>query len=52
MRRLPGLTFWLAISVSVQAQDWPSFRGPNAAGVNDAKPLRTSWNAAAAQNFK
>lgn len=39
MKRLLGLTFWLSLSAFAQAQDWPSFRGPNAAGVNDAKPL-------------
>lgn len=46
------LIFSAAMSTNAQAQDWPSFRGPNASGVNDAKPLPTNWNAETSQNIK
>lgn len=32
-------------SASLSAQNWPSFRGPNASGVADGKPTAVKWNA-------
>jgi outer membrane protein assembly factor BamB len=37
-------------SLSVSAQNWPSFRGANAAGVADGKPTAVKWNVAAGEN--
>jgi outer membrane protein assembly factor BamB len=31
---------------------WPSFRGPNARGVADDKPLPTTWNLARGENIR
>lgn len=36
-------------SLSAQ-QHWPSFRGPNAAGVADGTPTAVKWNATAGEN--
>ena len=33
-------------TLSAQAQNWPSFRGANAAGTADGKPTAVKWNAA------
>ncbi|MGI8898323.1 MAG: PQQ-binding-like beta-propeller repeat protein [Pyrinomonadaceae bacterium] len=38
-------------SVTAQAQNWPSFRGPNASGVADRGKLPTTWNAEKSQNI-
>ena len=37
-----GLT--LSVTATANAQDWPSFRGPNASGIADAHPLPVSWD--------
>src|SRR5689334_25227531 len=34
----------LFAATSARAQNWPSFRGPNASGVADGKPTPTSWD--------
>jgi outer membrane protein assembly factor BamB len=34
------------------AQNWPSFRGPNATGVSNATNLATAWDAEKSQNVK
>src|ERR1035438_7606609 len=39
------LLVFLGIAISCTAQNWPQFRGPNASGVADGKPLATTWNA-------
>jgi outer membrane protein assembly factor BamB len=52
MKRLFLIAFCLASVSGVRAQDWPSFRGPNASGVNDARPLPLVWNAETSQNIK
>ena len=40
----------LCISWSSMAQNWPSFRGPGAAGVADGYPTATRWNAEKSTN--
>jgi outer membrane protein assembly factor BamB len=46
MRRLLILFLLVATaSVSLGAQHWPSFRGTNASGVADGKPIAVKWNA-------
>jgi outer membrane protein assembly factor BamB len=46
MRIKFGLALFLIFCTvtSIQAQNWPSFRGPHASGVADSKPTPTSWN--------
>lgn len=36
----------------VHAQNWPSFRGPDAAGVAESKTLPTNWNAETPANIR
>jgi outer membrane protein assembly factor BamB len=45
-----GTTLAPALSV-VDGQNWPSFRGPNAAGVADGKPTAVKWDATSGQNI-
>ena len=43
---------WLAglmLATRLYATDWPSFRGPHAAGVADGQNLPAEWNAATGQ---
>lgn len=52
MERLFALSLLLSISGAItQAQQWPSFRGPNATGVADGAKPPTSWNAAKSENI-
>src|SRR6476659_583609 len=37
-------------TASLSAQQWPSFRGANAAGVADGKPTAVKWNTATGEN--
>ena len=39
-----------AAGATVSAQNWPSFRGANAAGTADGKPTAVKWNAATGEN--
>lgn len=51
MRRIFAFCFLpCALTVSVSAQHWPSFRGPNASGVADGHPMATKWNATTGEN--
>jgi outer membrane protein assembly factor BamB len=38
-------------SATVRAQNWPSFRGPNASGVVEGAQTPTTWNAEKSQNI-
>ncbi len=38
-------------AAAAQAQNWPSFRGPNATGVADGKPLPEKWDAEKSANI-
>ena len=40
----------LGLSAPARAQDWPSFRGPDASGVADAAKPPTSWDVAGGRN--
>ncbi len=48
-RWLPVLA--LAFPAAAHAQDWPSFRGPNASGVALGKPTATTWDATKASGI-
>lgn len=58
--RVRGYLWWLRAAlclcltfpaVTAQAQNWPSFRGPNASGVADGTKPPTTWNAEKSQNI-
>jgi len=52
MRVILRLCLFLLLSTAaVQAQNWPSFRGPNASGVADGAKLPTSWDAGNSRNI-
>jgi outer membrane protein assembly factor BamB len=38
-------SFVVGLSATGHTQNWPSFRGPNASGVADARPLPIAWDA-------
>jgi len=50
MRRFALAITLVAGGTVVSAQNWPSFRGPNASGVADGKPTAVKWNAPAGEN--
>ena len=35
---------WFVLAVSAFGQNWPQFRGANASGIADGKPLPVRWN--------
>jgi outer membrane protein assembly factor BamB len=52
-RTLTALAACLLLAAAgVRAQNWPQFRGPQAAGVSDARPTATSWDFAAGTNVR
>jgi outer membrane protein assembly factor BamB len=50
MRRLVTAIVLVAAGTAASAQNWPSFRGANAAGVADGQPTAVKWNAPANEN--
>ncbi len=50
MRRLMAIVLWVYACASVSGQQWPSFRGPNASGVADGRPIPVTWNATTGEN--
>jgi outer membrane protein assembly factor BamB len=51
MRRTALLaTICVAAGASLSAQNWPAFRGANAAGTADGKPTAVKWNVPAGEN--
>ena len=50
MRRLLTVLAIACAGASVSAQNWPAFRGANAAGVADGTPTPVKWNAATGEN--
>jgi outer membrane protein assembly factor BamB len=40
----------IVASAALSAQNWPGFRGTNAAGIADGKPTAVRWNAPAGEN--
>ena len=44
------IIFWVAACASLSAQNWPSFRGPQASGVADGAATPVSWNVSTSQN--
>lgn len=50
-QRIFALGLLICLSPIAQAENWPSFRGPNASGVADGQPLATSWDAEKSVNI-
>ena len=50
MRRTLSIVFWVAACASLSAQNWPSFRGPQASGVANGSPTPATWNVSTGQN--
>ena len=46
-----ALFLWLCVTAPAGAQNWPSFRGPNASGVADGQALPTAWDAEKSVNI-
>ena len=51
MKRVLAICLILCFATIAHAQNWPSFRGANAAGVADGKPAPTTWDAAKSTNI-
>lgn len=49
-RLITFLTFVTLSSLTTHAQNWPSFRGPNASGVAEGTNPPTTWNVEKSQN--
>ena len=52
MKAITCLLLYLAFGAVVAAQNWPSFRGPNASGVADGQNPPTSWDVTKSVNVK
>ena len=52
MQRGSVVLLWFVASVTLAAQQWPSFRGPNASGVAEGNPVATTWNASTGENIR
>jgi len=50
MRRALSIGVWILASVTLTAQNWPSFRGPAASGVADGSPTSVKWDASTGEN--
>jgi hypothetical protein len=51
MKRCAILVLFLALpSITIQAQNWPSFRGPNASGIAEGTNPPTNWDLKKTQN--
>ena len=50
MKRVLAILIVLAAAAPAGAQNWPSFRGANAAGTADGKSTAVKWNAPANEN--
>lgn len=52
MKLLSVLIVSFCLLPSALAQNWPTFRGPQASGVSDTKPLPTNWDAEKSVNLR
>ena len=50
MQRLLTILACITAGATVSAQNWPAFRGANAAGTADGKPTAVKWNVPANEN--
>ena len=53
MKRILSLGLVVLLSATLaQAQNWPSFRGPNASGVAEGNKIPVTWNASTSKNIR
>jgi outer membrane protein assembly factor BamB len=52
MKLIHALTLSYCLALTAQAQNWPSFRGPQASGVSDAHTLPATWDAEKSINVR
>jgi hypothetical protein len=50
MRPAASIVVWIVACASVSGQNWPSFRGPGAAGVADGSPTAVKWDPVTGEN--
>jgi outer membrane protein assembly factor BamB len=50
MRKAIVVAAWVLAGAAISAQNWPSFRGPNASGVADGQPTPSKWDVASGEN--
>jgi outer membrane protein assembly factor BamB len=53
MKAPPCFAVALLVATStISAANWPQYRGPNASGIDDSKPLPTTWNVETGENIR
>lgn len=52
MKLIHALALSYCLALTAQAQNWPSFRGPQASGVSDAHTLPATWDAEKSINVR
>jgi outer membrane protein assembly factor BamB len=50
MRKAIVVAVWVLAGAAISAQNWPSFRGPNASGVAEGQPTPLKWDVASGDN--
>jgi outer membrane protein assembly factor BamB len=50
LRTVLGAAALMLATASISAQNWPSFRGPNASGVSNGPSTALKWNVAGGEN--
>src|SRR4029453_4432988 len=50
MRNAIVVAVWVLAGAAISAQNWPSFRGPNASGVAEGQPTPLKWDVASGDN--
>ena len=50
MRKAIVVAVWVLAGAAISAQNWPSFRGPDASGVADGHADAVKWNVATGEN--
>lgn len=45
-------TFALCCTAPLSAANWPQYRGPHASGLDDSRPLPTTWNSDTGENIR
>jgi outer membrane protein assembly factor BamB len=51
MRKAIVVAVWVLAGAVISAQNWPSFRGPNASGVAEGQPTPLKWDVASGENL-
>ena len=51
MRKAIVVAAWALAGTAISAQNWPSFRGPNASGVAEGQPTPVKWDIGSGENL-